>query len=80
MLIYRSTMLQATQFMSVLERINTVGMTVQILDAMGDSPHLKDATRVDIIRLLLAHPSAQASWMSAAKETDGGKKTAATAG
>jgi hypothetical protein len=57
MAIYRSTMLQAAQYMSILERINTVGMAVQILDAMTDTtPELKDSTRVDIIRLLLAVP------------------------
>jgi phosphate/sulfate permease len=62
MAIYRSTMLQATQFMSVLERINTVGMAVQILDSMKDtSSELKDLTRVDIIRLLLASPGTQLS-------------------
>ncbi len=60
MVIYRSTMLQATQFMSVLERINTVGMSIQILDSMDKrAPELKDATRVDIIRLLLATPGTQ---------------------
>ena len=63
MAIYRSTMLQATQYMSILERINTVGMAVQILDSMGDSnTELKDTTRVDIIRLLLAPPTAQMSF------------------
>jgi hypothetical protein len=55
MVIYRSTMLQATQFVTVLERINTVGMAVQILDAMDTATtNLKDSTRVDLIRLLLA--------------------------
>jgi hypothetical protein len=34
MLIYRSTIAQATAFMLVLERINTVGMAVQVLDVM----------------------------------------------
>jgi len=34
MVIYRSTMAQANQFMEVLERINTVGMAVQILDTI----------------------------------------------
>src|SRR5437868_1054213 len=52
-------MLQATQFMSVLDRINNVGMAVQILDAMKNDGDLKDTTRVDIIRLLLASPSAK---------------------
>jgi hypothetical protein len=71
MMIYRSTMLQATQFMSVLERINTVGMAVQILDAMGDeSPDLKDLTRVDIIRLLLAPPSANVSFTPRSRKED----------
>jgi len=77
MAIYRSTMLQATQFMSVLERINTVGMAVQILDSMKDtSSELKDLTRVDIIRLLLASPGTQLSLKARsrkAKSTDGDK-------
>jgi putative ubiquitin-RnfH superfamily antitoxin RatB of RatAB toxin-antitoxin module len=63
MVIYKSTMLQATQFMSVLERINTVGMAVGILDPIKDeNGELKDTTRVDIIRLLLATPSVQMSF------------------
>jgi putative ubiquitin-RnfH superfamily antitoxin RatB of RatAB toxin-antitoxin module len=77
MAIYRSTMLQATQFMSVLERINTVGMAVQILDSMKDtSSELKDLTRVDIIRLLLASPGTQLSLKARSrktKSTDGDK-------
>jgi putative ubiquitin-RnfH superfamily antitoxin RatB of RatAB toxin-antitoxin module len=63
MVLYKSTMLQANQFMSILERINTVGMAVGILDAIkDDAGELKDNTRVDIIRLLLATPSAQMSF------------------
>jgi hypothetical protein len=55
MLIYRSTMAQANQFMEVLERINTVGMAVQILDAIpNESTELKNSTRAEIVRLLLA--------------------------
>lgn len=62
MIIYRSTMLQASRFMRILERINTVGMAVQILDSMKDSSsELKDLTRVDIIRLLLAKEGTQLS-------------------
>jgi hypothetical protein len=39
MAIYRSTMAQANQFMEILERINMVGMAVQILETIpeGDS-------------------------------------------
>jgi putative ubiquitin-RnfH superfamily antitoxin RatB of RatAB toxin-antitoxin module len=58
MAIYRSTMLQATQYVSVLENINTVGMAVGILEAMKeDNGDLKDVTRVEIVRMLLAPPS-----------------------
>jgi TRADD-N domain-containing protein len=57
MAIYRSTMAQANEYVSVLERINTVGMAVQVLDSMDkddkESTELKNVTRVDIVRLLL---------------------------
>lgn len=54
MLIYRSTMSQANQFMSVLERINTVGMAVQMLDAIPDAEtQLKNETRTRMVELLL---------------------------
>lgn len=81
MLIYRSTMLQAAQFMSVLERINTVGMAVQILDAMDDSTEgLKDNTRVDIIRLLLAQTSEQPPFNSRRAKKTSRQKAAASSG
>jgi len=54
MVIYRSTMAQANEFMSVLERINTVGMAVQVLDSIPEGePTLKNETRARIIELLL---------------------------
>jgi len=53
--IYRSTMAQANQFMEVLERINTVGMAVQILDAIPEQEtQLKNSTRAEIVSLLLS--------------------------
>jgi hypothetical protein len=61
MAIYRSTLAQANEYVSVLERINTVGMAVQILDSMAqDADELKDLTRADIIRLLLSRFSSDA--------------------
>jgi TRADD-N domain-containing protein len=55
MVIYRSTMAQANQFMEVLERINTVGMAVQILDAIPEQEtQLKNSTRAEIVSLLLS--------------------------
>jgi hypothetical protein len=54
MVVYRSAMAQANQFMAVLERINTVGMAVQILDAMPDErSELKNSTRSQVVNLLL---------------------------
>jgi Cyanobacterial TRADD-N associated 2-Transmembrane domain len=54
MVIYRSTMAQANEFMSVLERINTVGMAVQVLDSIPEAEtKLKSETRARIIELLL---------------------------
>jgi putative ubiquitin-RnfH superfamily antitoxin RatB of RatAB toxin-antitoxin module len=65
MAIYRSTMLQATQYVSVLENINTVGMAVGILDVMKEgNGDLKDVTRVEIVRMLLAPPSLRMAFKS----------------
>lgn len=71
MLIYRATLSQATQFMAVLERINTVGMAVQILDGMKSEDHkLKDSTRADMIRLLLgSSPGRMVSKLGAIKKS-----------
>jgi hypothetical protein len=53
MVIYRSTMAQANAFMQVLERINTVGMAVQILDSIPEpDKDLKNTTRAELVRLL----------------------------
>jgi hypothetical protein len=55
LVIYKSTMAQANEFMSVLERINTVGMAVQVLDSIPDSAvALKNKTRAQIVELLLS--------------------------
>ena len=55
MAIYRSTIAQASSFMTILERINAVGMAVQILDSIPDQEiELKNKTRSEIVKLLLA--------------------------
>jgi hypothetical protein len=67
MVIYRSTMAQANRFMEVLERINTVGMAVQILDSIPEAEaQLKNSTRAEIVALLL---SAKAKSSSRPKST-----------
>jgi nitrate reductase gamma subunit len=54
MVIYRSTMTQANDFMNVLDRINNVGMAVQVLDQIPDQPpELKNEVRAKIIDHLL---------------------------
>jgi hypothetical protein len=54
MVIYKSTMAQANEFMSVLERINTVGMSVQVLDSIPETDtELKNKSRARIVELLL---------------------------
>jgi hypothetical protein len=66
MVIYRSTMSQANEYVSVLERINTVGMAMQILDSMADGKsELKDTTRAQIIALLLSSSPAKGPAKSA---------------
>jgi len=54
--VYRSTMRQASGFMRILERINTVGMAIQVLDSMpggGVEGSLKNTTRARLVALLM---------------------------
>ena len=53
LVLYKSVMSQAKDFVNVLERINAVGMSVQIADNIEKDPTLKDATRAEIAKLLL---------------------------
>jgi hypothetical protein len=54
MLLYRSTMKQAASYMATLERINSVGMAVHILDSISEEQiTLKDNTRSKLVTLLL---------------------------
>jgi hypothetical protein len=54
MVIYRSTMAQATRFVSVLDRINTIGVSLKVLDQIQESDPNKDAARERLINLLLS--------------------------
>jgi hypothetical protein len=54
LVLYRSTMKQANDFILVLDRINNVGMAMQILDQIPDDPpELKSKVRSKIIEHLL---------------------------
>jgi hypothetical protein len=54
--IYRSTIQQALDYSKTLERINSVGMAMQILDTMPDktdSEDLKSKTKATLVELLI---------------------------
>lgn len=54
LVIYKSTMQQAREYMGIIERINAVGMSVQLLEGLGESnAELKDQTIADISKQLL---------------------------
>jgi nitrate reductase gamma subunit len=56
LIIYRSTMQQASTYTKTLERINSVGMAMQILDTMPNSAKqdtLKNLTKAEVIKMLM---------------------------
>ena len=54
MLVYRSTMEQAKDYVVVLERINAVGMSINILEGIKSSdPKLRDTAKVQLAHELL---------------------------
>lgn len=55
MQIYRATMQQANEYVSVLDRINAVGMSVQIIQGIPEDDPLSVQTRAEVARLLLTH-------------------------
>lgn len=53
--IYRSTMSQAKDYVAILERINAVGMSIQVLETIKEDPgQLKDETTASIAKQLLS--------------------------
>jgi len=55
LVLYKSTMSQATEYVSVLERINAVGMSVQILESLEvDEDNLKQKTTAELSKQLLS--------------------------
>jgi hypothetical protein len=53
MVMYRSTVQQASSFVAILERINAVGMAVQIIEGVPDTDPIYNSTRAEMARLLL---------------------------
>ena len=53
--IYRSTIQQAASHIKTLERINSVGMAMKILDTISnESKELQDKTKAEMVRMLLS--------------------------
>ena len=77
MVIYRSTMTQANEFVVVLDRINTVGIAMKVLDQIPDDDAGKNRVRQDLITLLLAHrskPSGPSKAKSRARDRESRRK------
>jgi len=54
LVIYKSTINQAAEYVSILERINAVGMSVQILETLvDDTDRLKQKTTAELVKQLL---------------------------
>ncbi len=53
LVLYKATMSQAKDYVSILERINAVGMSVQILDTIDSKTNLKQETIAEIAKQLL---------------------------
>lgn len=55
LVIYKSTMEQARDYVNILERINAVGMSVQIIENIeGSQVELRDKTRAEVALALLS--------------------------
>jgi hypothetical protein len=62
LLIYRAVLAQSKEYVIVLERINAVGMAVQVIASIPDSvPDLKNQTTADLARQLLTLYAAKPS-------------------
>jgi hypothetical protein len=71
--IYRSTVQQAAGYTQTLERINSVGMAMQILDTISnEARELRDRTKADIVRLLLSQAAELSRSVPADKDSNVG--------
>ncbi len=75
MLIYRSTLQQANTYMAILEKINAVGMAVQIIESIPSSDPLYTQTRAAMAKTLLESFKSLHTESSPAPRTQRRKKT-----
>jgi hypothetical protein len=72
LILYKSTMAQAKDYVTILERINAVGMSVQILETLTEADErLKNETTAEVAKQLLRMYS---SGVSSAKAPSVGRK------
>lgn len=79
--IYKSTLQQADKFVRQLERMNTVGMAMQILDTMNteaNESNLKDKTKAKLIDLFVRHAHSTAEGSAEGASAGDISKSAAT--
>jgi hypothetical protein len=77
--IYRSTIQQAIDYSQTLERINSVGMAMQILDTMPDQTNpedLKSKTKANLVELLVrqSYDLSKTSRTTLASKNESGSK------
>lgn len=53
LVLYKATMAQASDYVTILERINAVGMSVQILKSLDEDPELKRQSMAEVAKQLL---------------------------
>lgn len=53
LVLYKATMAQASDYVTILERINAVGMSVQILKTLDEDPELKRQSMAEVAKQLL---------------------------
>jgi nitrate reductase gamma subunit len=71
--LYRATAQQAANYMRALERINSVGMAMQILDTIsGEAGDLQDRTKAELVKLFVG---GQAGDISKRAEADEAART-----
>jgi glucan phosphoethanolaminetransferase (alkaline phosphatase superfamily) len=51
--VYKSTLQQAKEYVSVLERINVVGMSLQVIESIENNKDLKDQAKLDLSKQIL---------------------------
>lgn len=75
LVIYKSTMQQANKYVVVLERINAVGMSINILETIDDADRsARDTARIQLAKELLSlyHPASSHSLQTAEQQLNSG--------